>query len=128
MGRKSEYSDDTQRNTVSCLMEYPEEINNAVRILDPSPSKRTVQRWVDRWKPILEAEKIADIKRRKSAEKGHKRHKTPTVTQNFKGAHAAWQGIYPAIKKRFERYNYGNYLDLTKVVNDYFEQKDVDKK
>lgn len=38
----------------------------------------------------------------------------------FPGAFEAWKGKYPAEFKRYTRFHYGNYLDFTEVVNDFF--------
>lgn len=56
-----------------------------------------------------------------------KKPKTPvwndtlqSIKNRFHGADQAWKGKFPAEVKRYTRFNYGNYLDFTNVVNDFF--------
>ena len=80
MGRKSQWDDVIQKNTVTLIISGKYTINEVTdMIIGEKPSERTVKRWIETWKSIIEAEQEAeqieaDIKRQKEAEKGHNRH------------------------------------------------------
>ncbi len=82
MGRKSEYPDKYQRDIVQLILDghtYAGALGSIPINPLAYPSDRTIGRWIETWKPVIEAEILAeqieaDKKKQKEAEKGHNRH------------------------------------------------------
>ena len=132
MTGKSKWSDEIQKYIVKQVLVGKADWKVHWKIFMknyPVPSQKTFDRWTVKWKPIIEEEIHQDKIRQEQTRKGQHKPKKPKLRHdNFKGAYAAWLGLYPSMKKRFIRFGYGNFLDFTEVVNDYFEKKkEVDK-
>lgn len=104
MGRKSEYSDEYQREMVGHLKKFSYESirNSNIDATDKFPSKRTTERWIEKWTPIMEAEEKAEsIIQQKKAQNRHNR-------QNYK-----------IVRRKNSKYNMPNFTDLKVFLEDH---------
>ena len=60
MTGKSKWTDETQKNVIKSMLFLRASYEDIKVQLNPVPSKRTVERWEDKWVRIIEEEKLAE--------------------------------------------------------------------
>lgn len=81
MTGKSKWSEACQRNTVEGIMGGIA-IDTAIKVLNPSPVKKTIQRWIDNWEPIITKEFDERQRRQNQTRTDKIRHDKKKVRQD----------------------------------------------